>query len=121
MRVPPSRGHHLLLGRGKWRTGLQARSGAGDVWGKNTNYFSVLPLPASHCLPFAPLPMPPGSSSSDPEAGLLSQCGVLCTLQQPQAIVFPKNSSSLSLLGELLTTGKLSLALWLVISPHASP
>lgn len=88
---------------------------------RSTNYFLVLPLPASRCLPFAPLPMPPGSSSSDPEEGLLSQCGVLCTLQQPQAIVLPNNSSSLSLPGELLATGKLSPDLWLVISLHASP
>lgn len=103
--------------------GPGCRLGQGqEMYGiRSTNYFSVLPLPVSHCLPFAPLPMPPGSSSSDLEEGLLSQCGVLCTLQQPQAIVLPNNSSSLSLLGELLTTGKLSLALWLVISLHASP
>lgn len=103
--------------------GLGCRQSQGqEMYGmSSTNHFLVPPFPAPHCLPFTPCPAPPGPSSSDPEEGLMSQRGVSCILQWPQAIVLPNNSSSLSLLGELLTTGKLSLTLWVVISLHVSP
>jgi len=79
----------------------------------------------SRCLPslhptVSPLPNSIRTSSPDPEEGLLSQRGISSILQQTQVIMLPIHSSSLRLLGDLIT-GKLSLALWAVISLHASP
>lgn len=100
-----------------WAAGCQGR----EMYGmSSTSHFLVPPFPVPHCLPFIARPTPPGPSSPDPEEGLLNQCSVSCVLQQPRAIVLPNNSSSLSLLGELIM-GKLNLALWAVISSHASP
>lgn len=114
-------GHRLPLSRCRWRTGLQAKPGAGGVWDEQHNAFLGASLPCTRCLPFTPRPTPPGRSSSDPEEGLLCHRGVSCILQQLQAIVLPNKSCFLSLLGELLTRGNASLALWAVISLHASP